>query len=195
MSLYCGRNILPSEFLAVGYVGGPRSSAISALFALARPDFRPAVRLGKPLVCAPEPPPGSLLPRVIDGLPFLRILAILGNPKSSSSSSSYVISLSMSSSSSSSSSPVFQSSCVWDRKSLYVRRAGGGDKPTANLAGGGDLALRLLVIGGVLGLGLLETEALHAQISQRDLSSQYMMLTGKQTLKYSHENRMHQQSH
>ncbi len=112
-----------------------------------------------------------MLACVSAGLAFLLTLVILGSPKSSLSSSSlssYVGSPSPSSSSSS----AFQSSCVWEMKSLYVRGNGGFDRPAPDLVGAGDLGPRLLLweeIGGVLGLELLDDNELQVQISERAL--------------------------
>ena len=110
ISWYCGRSILPSTFFAVGYVGIPRSSAISPL-SIPRHANEPEPLFGML-------PPASFADGGCFRLPFLRIFAILGRPNSSSSSSN------MSPSSTSSSS---QSWSVFRKKLLYDGRAGRGE--------------------------------------------------------------------
>lgn len=102
--MYCGRNILPSLFLGMGYEGEGRSIAISALSEYRRawnPDT-------DGLIPGEDPPPSAsaaLCPAVFLFLRF--IFDRLGSPKSSPSSSSY---------SPISSASAFQSSLVVDRK-------------------------------------------------------------------------------
>lgn len=99
ISLYCGRRILPSPLRAVGYMGPPRSSAISEL--LARCLLAAANPNPREVGFAPVAPPESRFLGLNAAAFFLRMLARLGRPNSSSSSS-YTISSSSSSSSSSS---------------------------------------------------------------------------------------------
>lgn len=179
ISLYWGLNIFPSLLPAVGYSSGPRSSAISELFALSRPGAGPALKRDKFLSTLSRAPPGSWI--LLLGILFasLRILDMLGSPNSSSSKSSLYIycwlssgSLSSPPSPSSSYSPsvAVHSLLICFANRGYVDLGAGEDIAELDLVGGGERAFRAIILEEV-GVGVREVDGVNALNGRQNWSN------------------------
>lgn len=153
----------------MGYSSGPRSSAISELFALSRPGPIPALNRDKSLLLFSRAPPGSWI--LLLGILFasLRILDMLGSPNSSSSKSSLYIycwpsswsSYSPSSPSSSSSSAAVHSLLVGFTNRGYKGLGAGDDNAELDLVGGGEIVFRALILDEEVGVEVREVDGVN----------------------------------